>query len=82
MLSHCLLQPIDCSSPDSYVHGIFQARIMERLSFPSLGDLPDPETEPTSLVSPALAGRFFTTEPPEKPAKKKKERKKEKGIDL
>ena len=25
------------------------------------GDLPDPGTEPTSLISPALAGRFFTT---------------------
>ena len=33
------------------------------LSFPSPGDLPDPESEPRS---PALAGRFFTTEPPEK----------------
>ena len=29
--------------------------------FPSPGDLPNPGTEP---VSPALAGRFFTTEPP------------------
>ena len=28
------------------------------------GDLPDPGIEP---VSPALAGRFFTTEPPRKP---------------
>jgi len=34
------------------------------LPFPSPGDLPDPEIEPTSL---ALAGGFFTTEPPEKP---------------
>ena len=25
------------------------------------GDLPDPEIEPESLTSPALAGRFFTT---------------------
>ena len=25
------------------------------------GDLPDPGIEPVSLVSPALAGRFFTT---------------------
>ena len=25
------------------------------------GDLPDPEIEPTSLTSPALAGVFFTT---------------------
>jgi len=31
------------------------------LPFPSLGDLPDPEVEPTSLASPALAGGFFTT---------------------
>ena len=29
--------------------------------FPSPGDLPDPGIEPTSLASPALAGRFFTT---------------------
>ena len=25
------------------------------------GDLPNPGIEPTSLMSPALAGRFFTT---------------------
>ena len=35
------------------------------LPFPSTGDLPDPGTETTS---PALAGRFFTTEPPGKPS--------------
>ena len=28
---------------------------------PSPGDLPDPEIEPASLTSPALAGSFFTT---------------------
>ena len=33
------------------------------LPFPSLGGLPDPGMEP---VSPALAGVFFTTEPPGK----------------
>ena len=32
------------------------------LPFPTLGDLPDPGIEPASPVSPALAGRFFTTE--------------------
>ena len=37
------------------------------LPCPSPGDLPDPGTEPESLISPALAGRFFTTEPPGKP---------------
>ena len=31
------------------------------LPFPTAGDLPDPEVEPTSSVSPALAARFFTT---------------------
>ena len=31
------------------------------------GDLPKPGTELLSLVSPALTGRFFTTEPPGKP---------------
>ena len=31
------------------------------LSFPTTGDLPDPGITPTSLTSPALAGRFFTT---------------------
>ena len=36
------------------------------LPFPSLGDLPNPGVEPTSLVSPALVGRFFTTVPSEK----------------
>ena len=29
--------------------------------FPSLGNLPNPGVEPTSLTSPALAGGFFTT---------------------
>ena len=28
---------------------------------PPPGDLPDPGIEPTSLMSPALADRFFTT---------------------
>ena len=34
------------------------------LPFPSLEDLPHPGTGPISPASPALAGRFFTTEPP------------------
>ena len=37
------------------------------LSFPTLGDLPDPGIKPKSPVSPASAGEFFTTEPPGKP---------------
>ena len=34
------------------------------LPFPTPGDLPNPEVEPASLMSPALAGRFFTTGAP------------------
>ena len=34
------------------------------LSFPPLGDLPDPGIELKSLVAPTLAGGFFTMEPP------------------
>ena len=34
---------------------------------PTPRDLLDPGIKPTSLVSPALADRFFTTEPPGKP---------------
>ena len=31
------------------------------LPFPAPGDIADPGTESTSLMSPALAGRFFTS---------------------
>ena len=34
------------------------------LLFPSPGDLPNEEIKPVPLESPALAGGFFTTEPP------------------
>jgi len=37
------------------------------LPFHTLGDLPHPEIEPESPVSPTLAGEFFTTVPPGKP---------------
>ena len=36
------------------------------LPFPPPGDLPDPGIEPASFEFPALAGGFFTTEPPRK----------------
>ena len=35
--------------------------------FPSPGDFTNPGMESAFLVSPALAGGFFTTEPPGKP---------------
>ena len=34
------------------------------MPFPTLGDLSDPGIEPASVVSLALAGRFFTSAPP------------------
>ena len=63
-----LCNPIDCSWPGSSVHGISQARILERwVPFPSPGNLLDPGIEPLSLASPALASGFFTTASPKKP---------------
>ena len=50
-----------CSPPGASVHGIAQARILERVAIPSPGDLPDPRIETVSLVSPVLGGRFFIT---------------------
>ena len=38
-----------------------------RLPYPPPGDLSNPGIEPTFLMSPALAGEFFTAEPPRKP---------------
>ena len=39
----------------------FRQEYWSGLTFPPPGDLPDPGIESASLVSPALAGRFFTT---------------------
>ena len=47
---------MNCSSQGSSVHRIFQARVLEWV-----GDLPDLGIEPATLVSPGLAGKFFTT---------------------
>ena len=58
-----LCDSMDCSSPDSSVHGILQARILQWVAISSPRDLPNPGIEPSS---PALASRFFTTEPPGK----------------
>ena len=52
--------PMDHRPPGSSVHGMFQTRILKGLLCPSTGDLPDPGIEPASLMSSALAGRFFT----------------------
>ena len=56
-----LCGPMDCSPPGSSAHANFQARIPEWVLFPTPGDRLGPEIKPTSLVSPALAGGFFTS---------------------
>ena len=51
---------VACQAPLSM--GILQAKILEWVAAPYLqGNLPDSEIKPTSLMSFALAGRFFTT---------------------
>ena len=56
-----LCDPMKRSPPGSYAHGILQARILEWVGCPPPGDLPDTGMEPTSLMSPALSGMFFST---------------------
>ena len=52
---------MDCSPPGSTVHGMSMQEYWGGLPCPPLGDLLNPEIKPESLVSPALAGGFFTT---------------------
>ena len=59
-----LYNPTDCSPPGSSVHEILQPRILEWLSFPSPGDLPNPGIEPRS---PALQVNALPSELLEKP---------------
>ena len=66
MLSHfsrvqffATLWTVACQAPQSM--GFPRQEYWNGLPFPSPGDLPDPEIEPMSLMSPALAGGFFTT---------------------
>ena len=47
--------------------GFFRQEYWSGSPFPPPGDLPNPGIKSISLVSPALAGRFFTTAPPGKP---------------
>ena len=57
-----LCNPMNCGPPGSSVHGIFQARILEWVVISYSGESPDSRIKPLSLVSPALAGGFFTTD--------------------
>ena len=68
MLSHSVTSafynPVDYQAPLSVQFS--RQEYWSGLPFPPPGDLPHPGTEPMSLMSPALAGRFFTAEPPGK----------------
>ena len=50
---------VACQAP--LCMGFSKKEYLSGLPFPSLGNLPNPGIEPTSLMSPALAARFFTT---------------------
>ena len=54
-----LCNPMDRSAPLSM--GFSRQESWSWLTFPSPGDLPNQGIQPTSLMSPALAGGFFTT---------------------
>ena len=56
--------PVDCSPPGPLSLGFTKQEYWSGLPLPSPGNLPDPGIE---LASPALAGRFFTAEPPGNP---------------
>ena len=56
-----LCNPTVYSLPGSCIRGILQARILEWVAIPSLGDLPDPGIEPRS---PALKADALVSEPP------------------
>ena len=51
---------MDRSPPGSSAHGLPWREYWSGLPFPPSEDLPNPGIEPVSLVSPALAGGFFT----------------------
>ena len=56
-----LCDSIQCSPTGSSVHGISQARILGRVASPFSRGPSQPKDWTNSLVSPALAGEFFTT---------------------
>ena len=61
MSDSATLWTIACQAPLCMVFS--RQEYWNKLPFPPLGDLPDPGIEPASF---ALAGGFFTSEPPGK----------------
>ena len=56
-----LCDSMDCSLQASLSWGFSRQEYWSRLPCPRPEDLPDPGTEPASLISPASTGRFFTS---------------------
>ena len=63
-MSDFFCDPMDYSPQGSSVHGISQARKLDWVTVSTPGDLPDSEIKTISVLSPALAVGFFTTEIP------------------
>ena len=61
ILCRTVCNPMDYSPPDSFVCGIFQARILEWVAIFSSRGSSQPRVKPAFS---SLAGGFFTTEPP------------------
>ena len=61
------LWTVACQAPLSM--GFSRQEFWSGLPFSPPGDIPDSGIKPSYLKSSALAGRFFTTEPPGKPFK-------------
>ena len=61
-----LCDPMDCSPPDSSVHGILQAEYWSGFPWPPPGALPNPGIKPRS---PTLQADSLPSEPPGKPSK-------------
>ena len=59
--SPTLCNPMDCSPPSSSVHGISQAKLLEWVAMLSSRGSSPPRDRIRVLLSPILAGRFFTT---------------------
>ena len=64
-----LCDPMECSLPGSSVHGIFQARMLEWVVIYYSRIYHRPRDQTQTLVSPAVAGRLFTTVLPRNPFK-------------
>ena len=62
-----LCDPMDCVNQTPLSVGFSRQESWSGLPFPPPGDLPNPGTEPLSLMSLALAGGSFPLGPPGKP---------------